>query len=78
MRIRPSVRYLKYSPGLQFAAIACSHARHFRSSTRACISPEQTNYGHDPRLESLGKVIKDEYAVVRDNYGESYPELKSQ
>ncbi|PLB49604.1 putative triacylglycerol lipase [Aspergillus steynii IBT 23096] len=68
-RLRPSAKYLNSPLGLQFTPTARSHARHFRSSTRGCGSSEQTRtYGHDPRLESLGKVIKDEYAVVRDSY----------
>ena len=44
---------------------SCS-IRYFRSSRRSnsCAGP-------DPRLEAFGKVIRDEYAVVRDYYGSS-------
>lgn len=31
----------------------------------------QQNTSADPRLEGLGKVIKDEYAVIREQYGQS-------
>jgi hypothetical protein len=31
-------------------------------STAACL-------GKDPRLADLGKVLKDEYSVIRDEYG---------
>ncbi|KAK1150014.1 lipase 2 [Aspergillus melleus] len=68
-RLRPSVKPVKSTLGVQSVPVARSHARHFRSSTRGCNSHEQRRtYAQDPRLESLGKVIKDEYAVVRDSY----------
>ncbi|KAH8431149.1 triglyceride lipase [Aspergillus melleus] len=66
-RLRLSVKSANSTLGVQFVPIA--HAQHFRSSTRGCNSHEQRRtYAQDPRLESLGKVIKDEYAVVRDSY----------
>ncbi|KAI9043538.1 triglyceride lipase [Aspergillus affinis] len=78
-RLRPSVKSANSTLGVQFVPIARSHARLFRSSTRRCNPHEQTRtYAHDPRLESLGKVIKDEYAVVRDSYGMYYLYLEYQ
>lgn len=32
-------------------------------------NPRRHSHAHDPRLEQLGKVIRDEYAVIRDHYG---------
>lgn len=44
--------------------------RSFHASSRSC-RPHKHPEAHalDPRLEDLGNVIQDEYAIIRDNYG---------
>jgi hypothetical protein len=48
---------------------------HLPPSTRvACLAAGHANFSHttwlrkDPRLSDLGKVFKDEYSVLRDDY----------
>lgn len=60
--LRAASRY--YSPSL-YLCPSCS-IRYFRSSRRS-----NSRAGPDPRLEAFGKVIRDEYSVVRDYYGSS-------
>ncbi|OJJ54066.1 hypothetical protein ASPSYDRAFT_160917 [Aspergillus sydowii CBS 593.65] len=57
--LRAASRY--YSPSL-YLCPSCS-IRYFRSSRRS-----NSRAGPDPRLEAFGKVIRDEYSVVRDHY----------
>jgi triacylglycerol lipase len=44
------------------------HSLPCRSNSHKHTGP----YTLDPRLEDLGKVIRDEYAVIRDHYGTCY------
>ena len=59
-RIYTSVRSVNARAGS--SRLSCP-TRSFHSST---LRPKAQL---DPRLEDLGKVIRDEYAVVRDSYG---------
>ncbi|KAL3469444.1 Alpha/Beta hydrolase protein [Aspergillus californicus] len=49
-------------PPLLYLCPRCS-VRHFRSSKRS-----NSNATSNPRLEEFGKVIRDEYAIIRNNY----------
>lgn len=61
-RIYTSVRSVNARAGSSHCRLSCP-TRSFHSST---LRPEAQL---DPRLEDLGKVIRDEYAVVRESYG---------
>lgn len=61
-RICTSARSVNARAGSSHYRLICP-TRSFHSSILR--SKEQL----DPRLEDLGKVIRDEYAVVRDSYG---------
>lgn len=50
-----------YSTLRSFHSLTCRRDPHKRAGPDAL----------DPRLGDIGKVIKDEYAVIRDNYGKS-------
>ncbi|KAL4901787.1 hypothetical protein BDW74DRAFT_159531 [Aspergillus multicolor] len=55
-----SLRTTSHFPSNRYICPSCS-VRHFRSSRSRRASA-------DPRLEEFGKVIRDEYAVIRDHY----------
>lgn len=47
-----------------------SKTRSFHAYSRKCHPPKHPGaYALDPRLEGLGKVIQNEYSVIRDDYG---------
>lgn len=58
--------------GIKFQSTSASYPalRYFHSATRR-HSPQHPSGPDalDPRLEDLGKVIRDEYAVIRKDYG---------
>lgn len=73
------VRYTKLAycnSGNQFHRLnSLSHSitthRSFHACSRRC-HPHKHPAAHtlDPRLEDMGNVIRDEYAIIRDNYGQ--------
>lgn len=62
-----SFSYILRSPRLGF--YSC-HLQGCRPFSHRHGPPE---HGHDPRLEDLGQVIEDEYAVIRERYGTHRP-----
>ncbi|OJJ66576.1 hypothetical protein ASPBRDRAFT_48878 [Aspergillus brasiliensis CBS 101740] len=53
-----------YSSSVSYPTLRCLHSSTRRHSPQHPNSPD----AFDPRLEDLGKVIRDEYAVIRENY----------
>ncbi|RAK90986.1 triacylglycerol lipase [Aspergillus costaricaensis CBS 115574] len=59
------VRSIKFhSLSVRYPALRCLHSSARRHSPQHPSSPDAL----DPRLEDLGNVIRDEYAIIRENY----------
>lgn len=50
-----------------YASCACSKSRQYHASSY------RPSPGFDPRLEDHGRVIHDEYSVIREKYGKLHP-----
>lgn len=70
------VKSINYNITIQFQRAKFPHSitRSFHASSRKCHPPKHPG-AHilDPRLEGLGKVIQNEYSVIRDDYGAPIP-----
>ena len=69
--LRANTRFVSSERVNQYPPLNHRLPRGFHSST--CRNHLHEVTGTDPRLEGLGKVIRDEYAVIREDYGESLP-----
>ncbi|RAL04336.1 triglyceride lipase [Aspergillus ibericus CBS 121593] len=58
------INYLFQSPSVNYPAQRCLHSSTRRHNPQEPNAPDAL----DPRLEDLGKVIRDEYAIVREHY----------
>lgn len=64
------VRSIKFqSLSVRCPALRCLHSSARRHSPQHPSSPDSL----DPRLEDLGNVIRDEYAIIRENYSKHGP-----
>lgn len=73
--LRADTRFASLKRVCQYHRFNHRIPRGFHSSTCRYQLPEGT--GSDPRLEGLGKVIEDEYAVIREVYGQLLSILSS-
>ena len=69
--LRANTRFVRPRRVYQYPQLNHRIPRGFHSSTCRYHLHEDT--GSDPRLEGLGKVIQDEYAVIREDYGQLLP-----